>query len=505
MSPGDGDWLIQVEGLCKAFDGVRALDGARLAVRPGEVHALLGENGAGKSTLLKALIGLVQPDAGEIRFRGRPVRIPDPQAARRLGLAMIHQELLPFPELSVAENLLIGREPTRTPLGWVDRKALRREADHRLRSLGAAFPATRRMGDLSTAEMQVVEIARALAHRTAAILMDEPTSALSAREAQALFDRVRELRRAGVAVIYISHKLDEVFRLADTITVMRDGRWAATEPAAALDASRLIRLMVGREAPSASDRPRTPAGPVALAVRGLGRSRAFRGVTFDLRRGEVLGLAGLMGAGRTELAEALFGLAPADSGEIRVAGHVVRIRSPADALAQGIALVSEDRQKHGLIGTLSVRANLTLATLDRWCRRGWIDSYRENAAADRQIATLAIRTAGPAARAADLSGGNQQKVALGRMLLTEPTILMLDEPTRGIDVGAKAEIHALIRRMAHDGKAVLLASSELPEVMSLSDRLLVLRQGDVVGEVDPRTVTPDQVLALAMPRAHATP
>jgi ABC-type sugar transport system ATPase subunit len=492
--------LIEVEDLSKSFRGIRALDGARLAVRPGEVHALMGENGAGKSTLMKSLVGLVQPDSGTIRFRGQPVRIPNPHAARQLGISMIHQELMPFRNLSVAENLLMGNEPTRGIPGWVDRQSMLEDSGRRLERLGISMPGTRRMGELSVAEMQGVEIAKALVHQAAVIIMDEPSSALSEREIQALFNIVADLRRNGVAVLYISHKLDEVFRLADTITVMRDGRWVATAPAASYDAARLIRLMVGREAPATARPAATAAGPVALAVSGLSRRGAFRSISFELRQGEVLGLTGLMGAGRTELAEALFGLVPAEAGEVLIHNRPVRIRAPADALAHGLALVAEDRQRYGLIGPMSVEANLTLATVDRCCRWGWIDRHRESAAASSQVTGLGIRCAGPAIPASHLSGGNQQKVALGRMLLAEPDILILDEPTRGIDVGAKAEVHQLIRTLAARGRAVLLISSEMPEVLSLSDRLLVMREGEMVAEIDPRTATPDRILALAMPR-----
>jgi ABC-type sugar transport system ATPase subunit len=329
--------------------------------------------------------------------------------------------------------------------------------------------------------------------------MDEPTSAISDREVEALFRIIRELRRDGVAVIYISHRMAEVFRVADRVTVLRDGRRVASQPVTELDEARLIRLMVGCEVAAAPRSRARATGEVALEVRALGRRGGFRPLSFTLRRGEILGVAGLMGAGRTELLAALFGLAPADTGEIRVAGRPVRIRHPRDAYRAGIALVTEDRQASGVVPPLSVGANLTLANLRDYCRAGWIQSRREGRVVAEQIRRFAIRVADPRQRIRQLSGGNQQKVVLARALLTRPRVLLLDEPTRGIDVGAKAEIHALIGRLAADGLAILLVSSELPELMRLSDRLLVLREGELTGERRPDQTTPEEILALAMP------
>ncbi len=491
--------VLEVRGLTKAFPGVRALAGVDFAVRPGEVHALMGENGAGKSTLMKILAGLQPPDAGEIRVDGRRVSIPHPHAAARLGIGMIHQELLPFPALTVAENILMGDEPVARLPGWVDRRQMRARARRLLARLDADLDPDARMGTLTVAQMQTVEIARALARAARVIIMDEPTSAISDREVEALFRIIRELRRDGVAVIYISHRMAEVFRVADRVTVLRDGRRVASQPVTELDEARLIRLMVGREVAAAPRSRARATGEVALEVRALGRRGGFRPLSFTLRRGEILGVAGLMGAGRTELLAALFGLAPADTGEIRVAGRPVRIRHPRDAYRAGIALVTEDRQASGVVPPLSVGANLTLANLRDYCRAGWIHSRREGRAVAEQIRRFAIRVADPRQRIRQLSGGNQQKVVLARALLTRPRVLLLDEPTRGIDVGAKAEIHALIGRLAADGLAILLVSSELPELMRLSDRLLVLREGELTGERRPEQTTPEEILALAMP------
>jgi len=491
-----GPVLLRACGLSKSYPGVRALSDVTLEIRAGQVHALVGENGAGKSTLARVLSGMVSPEAGAIEFRGRPVRFRHPHEALRLGISMIHQELLLFPELSAAENILMGREPGRGP--WIDRARRDAEAAALLGRLGVSIPPGRPVRDLSVAERQMVEIARALAHRAEVLFMDEPTSALSAREAETLFGVIGELRRAGVAVVYVSHKLEEIYRLADVLTVLRDGRVVGTYPPNEVPPDRLIALMVGREPVAAGGRAAAAPGEVVLEVIGLGRRGRFREVSFRVRRGGILGLAGLMGAGRTELLEALFGLVPADAGEIRVRGRSVRIAGPPDALRLGIALVGEDRRRTGLVPPMAVAHNITLAGLRRWCRGPFVDRRAETRAAEEQIRDLGIR-ARPGQPVATLSGGNQQKVVLARALLTGPEILLLDEPTRGIDVGAKAEIHDLIRRLAGTGKAVILASSELPEVMSLSDRLLVMREGAVCAELDPRRATPEDVMRHAVP------
>ncbi|MHB1307642.1 MAG: sugar ABC transporter ATP-binding protein [Limisphaerales bacterium] len=492
--------VLRIRQLSKSFPGVRALDDVTLEVRQGEIHAVMGENGAGKSTLMKLLAGLEKPDAGEIHLHGQPVHLSSPHDALKRGIAMIHQELMPFPHLTVGENVLMGQEPTRGACGWVDRRELHSRAGRLLDRLGVTVAPTARMGSLSVGEMQVVEIAKALAHEARVLIMDEPTSALSEREVEKLFTVIRDLRRDGVAILYISHKLEEVFALADRVTVLRDGRHVGTHAIGELDAARLMTLMVGREVGLPKTGGPRACGEVALAVRGLGRSGRFRDVTFAVRRGEVLGFAGLMGAGRTEVVSALYGLPPADSGEIRVRNRVVKIRSPRDALAAGIAMVTEDRQVLGLVPSMSVRENLTLSTLNRVCRGPWIDRAREDGVVAGQIERLGIKVRDPEMSARTLSGGNQQKLVLARALLADPEILILDEPTRGIDVGAKAEIHALVRRLADEGKAILLVSSELPELLSLSDRLVVLREGRIAAQLDRIDASPEVVLRHAVPR-----
>ena len=493
------DLLLRARGLSKSFPGVRALEDVSLEIERGTVHALMGENGAGKSTFSRILAGLAEPDAGRIEFKGVPVRLRHPHEAIRLGISMIHQELLLFPEMTAAENVLIGQEPVRGWGGWLDRPRMNAEAARLLDRLGAAIPPVRKVKDLGVAERQTVEIARALARRADLLVMDEPTSSLSAREAEALFRVIADLKREGVAVLYVSHKMDEIFRIADRVTVLRDGRLVGTHSIGELTAGRLIALMVGRDIDLSSRRAPVEPGETMLEAVDLGRAGRFRGVSLRVRRGEVLGLAGLVGAGRTEVLSALYGLAPADEGEIRVRGARAEIRSPQDALARGIALVGEDRKGLGLVGPMSVRQNITLSALRRYCRGPFVDRAREDAAAEGQIRGLGIRAAARDPGVLTLSGGNQQKVVIAKALLTEPDILLLDEPTRGIDVAAKAEVHAIVADLARRGKAVVMASSELPEVLSLCDRILVMREGAVSAELDPRNVTQEDVMRHAVP------
>ena len=471
--------MLTVSHISKSFPGVRALEDVSFEVAAGSIHAVMGENGAGKSTLMRIVSGLERADTGEVQCAGR--------------VAMIHQELMPFRELTVAENIFMGREPVRR-FGWLDRAAMEREARRLLDQLGLPLPPSLPLRGLSVAQLQTVEIARALACQAELLIMDEPTSAISAPEVEALFRIVRDLARRGVSILYISHRMDEILRLADTVTGLRDGRQIATRPAAGLDEAALIALMVGREL-VIPPRVATSPGAVALEVSGLTRHGRFHDVHFAVHQGEILGLAGLMGAGRTEVAHALYGLDPADAGEIRIGGRAVRIRHPGDALAHGVGLVSEDRRAYGLVPTMSVQHNLTLTNL----RRPLLDRRAENAVADEQISRFAIKAAGRDQNVLALSGGNQQKVVLAKALLRDPAILILDEPTRGIDIGAKAEMHACIRALAREGRAVLLISSELPELLALSDRLLVMREGALAAELDPRATTEEEVLRHAMP------
>jgi inositol transport system ATP-binding protein len=479
--------ILRARNVSKSYSGVRVLDGVTLDIERGRVHALMGENGAGKSTLLKILAGLLPADSGGIEFAG-------PGA-----IAMIHQELMAFRDLTVAENLWMGREPVRRFAGWIDRGAMRSGARRVLDRLGSKLDPDRKMRGLSVADMQMVEIAKALAREAEVVLMDEPTSALAHHESEALFGVIRELTACGVAVVYTSHKMDEIFRIAETISVLRDGRHIATEQVSALDERRLIALMVGRELESAPAGSGSVAGEVALEVRALSKAGRFEEVSFEARHGEVVAIAGLMGAGRTELVSAVYGLDPADSGEIRVNGNPVRITEPAEAIRHGIALVTEDRKESGIIPHMGVAQNLTLASLRRVCRGPWIDRARERETADRQMRAFAIKARGRDQEIETLSGGNQQKAMLAKALLTEPGILILDEPTRGIDIAAKAEVHAMIRQLARAGKAIVMISSEMPEILALSDRILVMRGGRISAELNPRGTTQDEILKFAMP------
>jgi inositol transport system ATP-binding protein len=491
--------VLEARNIYKSFAGVKALVDVSLTLSRGRVHALMGENGAGKSTLLKVLAGLHAVDSGEILLSGRTITLRSPHEAIRHGIAMIHQELMPIPDMTVAENILLGHEPTGRLPGWIDRRAMAAEARRLLNLLHVDLPVTWKMRRLSVAQMQTVEIAKALGHEATTLLMDEPTAAISDREVEALFNVIAKLKTRGVAIVYTTHKMDEAMRIADSITVLRDGTHVRTCSAAEIDRQSLIALMVGRPLSSLVPSRAASPGDVALSVRGLSRRGAFRNVSFDVRRGEILGITGLMGAGRTELVSAIFGLAPTDEREIHVAGRPVRIRRTADAIRHGIGMVTEDRKGFGLVPTMSIKHNMTLASLGNCCVGPLIRRGKETATVSAAMRRFAVKATGVRQPVAQLSGGNQQKVVVARSLLADPSIVILDEPTRGIDVGAKAEVYALITQLAEHGKAIILVSSELPEVLGLSDRLLVMREGSVVAELNPRNTSQEEVLRYAMP------
>jgi inositol transport system ATP-binding protein len=473
--------LLEAEDLRKEFPGVLALDGVSLRVRAGTVHAVMGENGAGKSTLMKIIAGIHPPDRGTVKLHGRPLRLASPREALQHGIAMIHQELNLMPTMTVAENVWIGREPL-AGLGLVDHRELRRRTAELFLRLGIETDPSLRVSELSVAERQMIEIAKALSGDADLLIMDEPTSALTSRETQHLFNLIRGLKAQGRGILYITHRLSEVFEVADEISVLRDGRYIGTRPASATTADELIRWMVGRELTQLFPRKDFAPGPVVLSVRALGLAGRFQDVSFDLRAGEILGVAGLVGAGRSNLAETLFGLTPATSGTIALEGREVAIGRPSDAVALGMALVTEDRKESGCFLPLDVLANLTLAALRvRFVRAGFVSRAEARRECERVGASLRLRTPGLDEPVMNLSGGNQQKVLIGRWLLTGPRILILDEPTRGIDVGAKAEIHRLIVELARRGAAVLLISSDLPEVLGMSDRIMVMHEGRVTG------------------------
>ena len=488
--------LLRMTGISKAFPGVQALDDVHLDVEAGTVHALMGENGAGKSTLMKVLAGIYREDAGRIELSGKEVQVPDSATALGLGIAMIHQELSPVPAMTVAENIYLGREPLNR-FKLVDKGLMEKNAKAVFDRWQIDIDPRRVMKTLSVAQMQMVEIAKAISTDARLIIMDEPTSAITEREVEHLHRMIRSLRETGVAIIYITHKMDEVFKIADFVTVFRDGRHVATLPAAELDRQKLITLMVGRELTHLFPKEEVAIGEVVMSVRGLTRRGVIEDISFDLRRGEILGLAGLMGAGRTEVLEAIFGVTKVDAGTITINGEAIRIKEPADAIEAGMGLLTEDRKLTGIMGVLSVRDNMTIANLNRFSPGGILRKGQMEAACRAQRDALAIKTPSLAQLIKNLSGGNQQKVLVSRWLLTLPDVLMIDEPTRGIDVGAKSEIHRLMSGLAKEGKAILMVSSEMPEILGMSDRVLVMAGGRITAEFSRAEATQEKVLEAA--------
>jgi ABC-type sugar transport system ATPase subunit len=501
--------FIEVRDIAKAYGGVQALGGVSIDVAAGEVHALCGENGAGKSTLIKMLAGSVAPDSGEVLVNGGRLKTGDVRASEAAGIAVIHQESVAFPHLSTFDNIFVGREPRKLGGLLLDRAAMRRETRALLERLGewGAFDPARPVGELSVAQRQMVGMARALSQDCRLLIMDEPTASLSERETRVLFNLIRQFRAAGVSVLYVSHRLDEIFELSDRITVFRDGSHVATHPTREVDKEKLIQLMVGREllqvdfnsSVSRGARPALVDAAPLLEVRNLTRAGAFRDVSFQVRAGEVVGMAGLVGAGRSEVARCVFGADRADSGDVLVGGAPLRGSSVREAMDRGIAMVPEDRQHLGLVLPMSVGTNLSLAVLRSLTRFGLTSAARERELVDQLMRDLAVKAAGPGIAAQNLSGGNQQKLVIGKWLATRPRVLILDEPTRGVDVGAKAEVHKLVRKLADDGMATLLISSDLPEVLAMSDRILVMRAGRIAGELSRAEAAQEKVLALAIP------
>jgi rhamnose transport system ATP-binding protein len=502
---------LSVRGLSKSFGGVKALSEVSLDLESGEIHALVGENGAGKSTLIKILSGAHQKDAGTITIGGVEASGLTPQRARALGVAVIYQQPALLPDLSVAENVAQGLEPPGL-FRRIDWKERRRRAVELFSRLGLDLDPDLPARDLSMPEKQLVEIARALGEEARVLVLDEPTASLSTSEVTKLLALLKDLRAQGLAIVYVSHRLEEIFEIADRVTVLRDGAVVASREARGLERAELIRLMVGRELSSVyPDRALAPApsGALTLEVRGLGCfTSGVHDVSLSLRAGEIVGLFGLVHSGRTELARILFGITPADSGELILGGKAVRVDSPRAASALGIAYVPEDRRQHGIVAAMPVAANCTLAVLDTLRRRGLLlDFAREASIAQSYVERLRVKTASLEAEAGTLSGGNQQKVALARSLATGPRVLILDEPTQGVDVGAKAEIHGLIADLAARGLAVLMISSEVPEILGMSDRIAVMCEGTVTGTIERKDATPDRLLSMALGRsgleAHA--
>ena len=490
--PDPGKLVLEMRGISKGFPGVQALDNVDLEVGASQVHALVGENGAGKSTLLKTLSGVHQADAGSIQFMGQDYVADDPREAQDRGIAIIYQELNLIPDVSFAENIFAGRLPTRC--GLVRWREMYEQAARALKRLGLDIDPRTRIKDVGLGVQQLVEIARALSSNAKLILMDEPTSALSDQEIQRLFEVIRTLKAEGVSVVYISHRLDEIFDICDHVSVLRDGRLIGSKPLADTNREELIEMMVGRKVSSFFPKENIPTEGEVLRVTGLRRGSELKDISLTVHAGEIVGVAGLMGAGRTELARAIFGADTVDAKEVAVRGQTVAIHSPADAIRAGIVLLTVDRRGEGLFLDMSLADNMAYPILRKLSRlMGLLDHREKRRLCEKRIDELRIVPANPDATAGTLSGGNQQKVVLGKWLNAEPKVIILDEPTRGIDVGAKAEIHALMSQLANDGAGILMISSELPEVLGMSDRVLVMRQGELAKEL-PRAEATQQTI-----------
>ncbi len=491
-----------MRGISKSFPGVRALQDVSLEVRAGEVHALVGENGAGKSTLMRILGGVHQRDAGEILWHSRPLEIRSPLEARAQGISIIHQELNQVPALSVAENIFLGREP-RHALGVVDWDEMHARAGRLLADLGLSIDPRRRLRTLTVAEQQLVEIAKALSVEAELVIMDEPTAALTVEETQRLFGFIRDLRARGVGIIYITHRLEEVFSIADRVAVLRDGQHVGTYAVSELTLDELIRLMVGRRLTEKFPKEAVAQGPPVLEVRGLTVRDVFEDVSFVVHHGEILGIAGLMGSGKTEVAHTVFGAIQPDRGEIYLDGQRVTIRSPAEAIAQGIGLVTEDRKRLGLVLQMSVRANITLSVVRTLARALYIRQSEEQALVAQAIRDLDMAVTSPEQLARNLSGGTQQKAVVAKWLQTHARVLLLAEPTRGIDVGAKVEMYRLMVELARRGVGIVMISSEMPEILGMSDRILVMHEGRITAEFPRERATQEAILASATGRVHS--
>jgi rhamnose transport system ATP-binding protein len=488
--------ILELKNVTKRFSGVEVLHEVSFSLRPGEVHALLGENGAGKSTLVKVMTGVHQPDKGEIHLDGKRVTFSDTRESRQLGIAAIYQELSLFPDLDVAENIFVGRQPT-TIGGRIDWRKLYADAGNLLESLGVHLDLKQKARSLSIAQQQMVEIARAFSINARILIMDEPTSSLTLNEVADLFRLVRRLRDEGTAIVFISHRLEELFELADRVTIMRDGSYVDTLQLKDVTRDDLIRLMVGRTITNLFPKQDVKAGDVVLKVENLARAGSFRDVSFELRCGEILGMAGLVGAGRTNVARAIFGVEPATAGSIQIEGRKVAITSPQQAIKLGLAYVPEDRQLHGLIPAMPITSNISLPMLFKYAQHGWLQDKTERTSAYNAALQMEVRANNMWQLARELSGGNQQKIVLSKWLSTKPRILILDEPTRGIDVGTKAAVHALMSKLASEGMAILMISSELPEILGMSDRVIVMREGHMTGHFSRAEATQEKIISAA--------
>ena len=497
------EYRLEMRGVCKTFPGVKALDHAQLRLRPGTVHALMGENGAGKSTLMKCRFGIYKMDEGEILFEGQKVSIADPMEALKMGIAMVHQELQPIPARTVGENIFLGRYPMKRALGFipiVDHKRMYEETAALLKKVRMDFDPRQMLGELSVSQMQSVEIAKAVSANCKVLILDEPTSSLTQNEVEALFRIVEDLKRDGVAIVYISHKMDEILRISDEVTIMRDGQYIGTWPAKEMTTDMIITKMVGRELTNLFPERDNHPGEVVFQVEDFTSisPKSFRNVSFELRKGEILGVGGLVGAQRTELMEGLFGIRSHTTGRITYKGRELKINRPKNAIDQGVAMLTEDRRATGILGVLSVADNISIASLRQYLDFGvCINSRKVEQLVRDNVRKMNIKTPSSKTLIKSLSGGNQQKVLIGRWLANSPDVLILDEPTRGIDVGAKYEIYCIIAELAKQGKSIIMISSEMSELIGMSDRVMVMCDGRVTGFIDGKDATQENIMELA--------
>ncbi len=494
--------LVSMEGIDKSFPGVKALDQCRFELRAGEVHALVGENGAGKSTLMKVLSGIYAKDAGRILFKGKEVDVSSPRAAQDLGISIIHQELNLMPHLTLAQNIFIGREPRRSMNLFLDETALNKQTAELFATMHLKLDPQTRVSNLTIAKQQMVEIAKALSFNSEVLIMDEPTAALTETEIEDLFEFIRGLRAKGVGIIYISHRLEELKQISDRVTVMRDGHYIDTVQTAEVATDKIISMMVGRTIFEAKpELPEEISDDLVLEVKNLNRGKVLQDISFNLKKGEILGFAGLMGAGRTEVARAIFGADPVDSGEIYVMGQEAHIRSPQQAVWHGIGYLSEDRKRYGLALGMEVKENVAMAAMGKFLGfLGWINKSMIRSTAKHHIDDLGIKTPSAEQAVKNLSGGNQQKVVIGKWLTADTDILIFDEPTRGIDVGAKSEIYRLLNNLAKQGKSIIMISSELPEILRMSHRIIVMCEGRITGELPIGEANQEKIMTLATAR-----